>query len=72
MMDPKALMSILMSGILQHDVEQWVERRRSKRLDGSVVNLVRAHMVQVYNIAYGNICRTVVSLAVTFTFLLPV
>jgi hypothetical protein len=27
-MDHKALMSILKSGILQHDVEQWVERRR--------------------------------------------
>jgi hypothetical protein len=26
-MDPKALMFILKSGILQHDVEQWVERR---------------------------------------------
>jgi hypothetical protein len=27
-MDPKAIMSILKSGILQRDVEQWVERRR--------------------------------------------
>jgi hypothetical protein len=27
-MDPKALMSILKCRIRQHDVEQWVERRR--------------------------------------------
>jgi hypothetical protein len=36
------------------------------------VNLIHAHLVQVYDIAYGNIYRTVVSFATASTFLVPV
>jgi hypothetical protein len=44
----------------------------SKRLGGSVVNLIHARMGQVYDIAHGNIYRTVVSFATASTFLVPV
>jgi galactokinase len=44
----------------------------SKRFGGSVVHLIHAHMVQVYDIAYGNKYRTVLSFATASTFLVPV